>query len=318
MSEITNNTNQENGNSYTMRFFFATVILTAVILICGMCYLNSSFSSHQQKILSIRTAQLERIESMLSRFESCVTAPTNKTDSVAGEAILSLSYHLKALEHQDVEHDTTAMLDMEFAKIQHEYEVMALWAGILTIVFLIFSFYSLIKSDTLTRQSEDALSEIKIIKTKAEEKKTEIDGCVESSEKKLNERLDEIKRNAEEWRKALEVSIQAYNTALNSDKNAFETKLSTLSESLKQVRAEVEALIKTASVNITKYKESVSFEISEEKETLLVEIQSNVNDQINEIKSLAKQVLETIEMQLAKEPKSDNKHEDQSGKQPEQ
>lgn len=56
--------------------------------------------------------------------------------------------------------ETKDLLEMQFAKIQHETESLQIWCGILTVVFLIFSFYSLFKTDELVQQGRDGVKEL--------------------------------------------------------------------------------------------------------------------------------------------------------------
>lgn len=58
------------------------------------------------------------------------------------------------------QHATNELLELNFNRIQHEYTVLALWAGVLMIVFLIFSFYSLYKTDDIAKQGKESLKEI--------------------------------------------------------------------------------------------------------------------------------------------------------------
>jgi len=58
------------------------------------------------------------------------------------------------------QHATNELLELNFNRIQHEYTVLALWAGVLMIVFLIFSFYSLYKTDDIAKQGKDSLKDI--------------------------------------------------------------------------------------------------------------------------------------------------------------
>lgn len=60
--------------------------------------------------------------------------------------------------------ETHDLLEMQFAKIQHETESLQIWCGILTIVFLIFSFYSLFKTDELLQRSKEYSLEIAALK----------------------------------------------------------------------------------------------------------------------------------------------------------
>lgn len=56
--------------------------------------------------------------------------------------------------------ETRDLLQMQFAKIQHEYEALEIWCGILTVFFLIFSFYSLFKTDDLVNQGKEGLKQL--------------------------------------------------------------------------------------------------------------------------------------------------------------
>lgn len=60
--------------------------------------------------------------------------------------------------------ETHDLLEMQFAKIQHETESLQILCGILTIVFLIFSFYSLFKTDDLLQRSKESSLEIAAMK----------------------------------------------------------------------------------------------------------------------------------------------------------
>lgn len=63
-----------------------------------------------------------------------------------------------------IQNDTKNQLSLEFNKLQNEYFTLQLWGGILTIVFLIFTFYSLFKTDDLMKQGKDAVDEINKLK----------------------------------------------------------------------------------------------------------------------------------------------------------
>lgn len=53
-----------------------------------------------------------------------------------------------------------SLLELEFNKLQNEYESVEIWTGILTVVFLIFSFYSIFKTEQMESQSREGLKRI--------------------------------------------------------------------------------------------------------------------------------------------------------------
>ena len=56
------------------------------------------------------------------------------------------------------------LLHLEIAKIEEERTCLTLWIGIITVVFLIFSFYSLLNSEKLLKKGQDDVVEIRGLK----------------------------------------------------------------------------------------------------------------------------------------------------------
>lgn len=66
------------------------------------------------------------------------------------------------------------MVDLHLDKIEHEYISITLWAAILTILFLVFSFYSIYKMDELIQQGRNGVNEIKQLKAEGENRINDI------------------------------------------------------------------------------------------------------------------------------------------------
>ena len=67
-------------------------------------------------------------------------------------------------ERQLLEGQVKTMLDLHLNKIEHEYSNITLWAAVLTILFLVFSFYSIFKMDSLVHQGNEGVNEIRQLK----------------------------------------------------------------------------------------------------------------------------------------------------------
>lgn len=85
-----------------------------------------------------------------------------------GEKISKDSLRL-SVEREVLNGQAKAMIDLHLNKIEHEYSNITLWAAVLTILFLVFSFYSVFKADELIQQGTDGLKEIRRIKTQGEQ-----------------------------------------------------------------------------------------------------------------------------------------------------
>lgn len=90
---------------------------------------------------------------------------------------------LKQAKYDNIQNGTRDLLELQYAKIQHEYESIQIWYGILTVIFLIFSFYSLYKVDDIIRQGKDGLKDLDNIKEQGDKK---IKSFGEEGDKKLN------------------------------------------------------------------------------------------------------------------------------------
>lgn len=81
---------------------------------------------------------------------------------------------------QSHESKICGLLQMEEDRISLGYVILSLWAGILMIVFLVFSIYSMFKTDEMLKQGKADLEKVNDNATKAESRISE-----------LNNKLDE-------------------------------------------------------------------------------------------------------------------------------
>ena len=90
-----------------------------------------------------------------------------------------------------LEGQTKAMIDLHLTKIDHEYNNITMWAAILTILFLVFSFYSIFKMDELIQQGREGVKDIKRLKKEGDDSIT----CVKTEN---NEQIKKLKEETEE------------------------------------------------------------------------------------------------------------------------
>ena len=96
------------------------------------------------------------------------------------------------------------MIDLHLNKVEHEYSNLTMWAAILTILFLVFSFYSIYKMDELIQQGNEGVKDIRSLKknsedlvatSKSEIEKTrnQIDYFIEEQQKRMIQTLGYFK-----------------------------------------------------------------------------------------------------------------------------
>ena len=101
-------------------------------------------------------------QALASYVESAVIAASMQMPYTS--LIDKLEASVSSNQISNIQAETKALLELEFNKIQNEYETLALWAGILTIVFLIFSFYSMFKTEELLKQGRTGVKELSDLK----------------------------------------------------------------------------------------------------------------------------------------------------------
>ena len=68
------------------------------------------------------------------------------------------------------------LLQVEFDRIQTERNVLEIWAAVITIVFLVFSFYSTFKTDDMVKDAKSVLASLNEIHTMAGKEKAAVEG----------------------------------------------------------------------------------------------------------------------------------------------
>jgi len=131
---------------------------------------------------------LEQYEN-LAKIISCHFAKVEQLHERYDNKILHDSL-LLITERQVLEGQIKTMLDLHLKKVEHEYSNITLWAAVLTILFLVFSFYSIFKMDGLVHQGHEGVREIKHLNKEGETAIQEIrdkrDALISSSEEKIN------------------------------------------------------------------------------------------------------------------------------------
>ena len=181
-------------SKYCNRFLWLSALVTIIVIVV-IFVMQRDFRQSQQKIIEIHKDHITRIDTCFTRiydnlknevvnYDSLILVLERDKDLakkitnynsvknlIVGLAnnmsYRAMSDELKKdslLIHRqlaDAQHATNELLELHFNRIQHEYTVLALWAGVLMIVFLIFSFYSLYKTDDIAKQGKEGLKEIK-------------------------------------------------------------------------------------------------------------------------------------------------------------
>lgn len=228
-------------SKYCNRFLVFTIIFT-ILVVCAIILMHIDFSHSQQKIIEIHNEHLSKTEACFtSIYNNLKNEPINCDSLIIAlesdkdfakkitnyssvkklivELANNMSYRAMADELKkdsilinrqlaNSQHATNELLELNFNRIQHEYTVLALWAGVLMIVFLIFSFYSLYKTDDIAKQGKESLKEIV-------------------------QKGDDVLSNLQEQQKALMEESKTTIAQINKETSEYQNTMNTLAETFK-------------------------------------------------------------------------------------
>lgn len=173
-----NKVNMPQKPKYAKLFLLVLSIYTIIFMgyqIFAVCNLNSS----QDKIKNYYIEHIERVDSLYCRLgNNKAILSTYMNDSIYNSNIeLLYAEHNKVLKEDSlllynertlIEQQTKSMIDLHLNKVEHEYSNLTLWAAILTILFLVFSFYSIYKMDELLQQGNEGVKDIRSLRKDGE------------------------------------------------------------------------------------------------------------------------------------------------------
>lgn len=174
-----NKVNASQEPKYAKLFLIVLSLYTIVFMgyqIFAICSLNTS----QDKIKNYYLDHIERVDSLYCNLGSNNKAilSTYMQDSIYNNNIEQLYMEYEKVLKEDslrlcnertlLEIQTKSMIDLHLNKVEHEYSNLTIWAAILTILFLVFSFYSIYKMDELIQQGNEGVKDIRNLKKDGE------------------------------------------------------------------------------------------------------------------------------------------------------
>lgn len=104
------------------------------------------------------------------------------------------------------------MLELHLNKIEHEYSSITMWGAVLTILFLVFSFYSIYKMDELIQQGNEGVKDIKRLKKEGDNSIT----CVKTEN---NEQIKKLKEETEKIIKEYREKLESMSSSFSAQQN---------------------------------------------------------------------------------------------------
>lgn len=174
-----------------MKSLFAIVV---IILIAGVIFYSCNSQKvaerEYQRIVSTHHVLDKRLKDAIREANADTTSNGVQIDE---STLHQLDYNQRLIGE---------MLEVQFERQQAERNVIEIWAATLTIVFLIFSFYSLFHTDNLVKTAQASVDRISKLSVEAEKEKANIEGKLsgilgpyEDTAKEINNKLEALKNS---------------------------------------------------------------------------------------------------------------------------
>lgn len=173
---------------------------------------------------------------------------------------------LLSAERTLIEGQAKNMLELHLDKVEHEYGNITMWAAILTLIFLVFSFYSMFKLEEYIKQGKEAAKEIETLRDKS---LTQINSVTENHKGVLN--------------KALSSFNEKTTNLISTYEQKLETEIFSLqSQALTNVQEYKDAMDKE--VDILQQNASKRYEVLSERAERIESLLNVYQEAINELK----------------------------------
>ncbi|MCM1450220.1 MAG: hypothetical protein NC082_07745 [Clostridiales bacterium] len=190
------------------------------------------------------------------------------------ELYTKLSLLNRKIDENDNNARIANLLESELAKIQSEYEVLNLWCALLTIVFLIFSFFSIFKANEMANQSENALDDMRTIARDFHTKSDKIDTDIESTNNKITALSNSI------------AEVTNHKDALLNDINAIKD------NNLEQLRTQLSE-ISSRQATVSQVLADKKSEVETEYNNKVTAFTNIVDQKKNDLDGIIKEMVET-------------------------
>lgn len=223
--------NKNKLHLYKGKFLTAIISCTVCIIILFLLFLLS-YSKSQDKIVGLHKEcndiAIKDLKSLTLTKDSTIHLDKIVIDIVEENQQKSLS-----------------LLELQYNKLQNDFTILSLWAGILMIVFLIFSIYSMFKVDEMQKQGRSYLDKMEEISTKSKEISAKI-------EKQATEKI-----------KALENSTTAEMNKLSGE---YDKRIKELENKISEILKDFESSVNTKTSEFQKISEKYRDEMKKTSE----------------------------------------------------
>lgn len=221
----------KHRNLFHRHHFLWTIVLFMIFIIVVFLLLNIQYNRNQEKIVAIHDAYCENLQE------------TIRNTTVVKDSCFYIN-DIVLLKIQESQQNVAHILELQFGKLQTDFTILSLWSGILMIVFLVFSIYSVFKTDELMKQSRDVLQHADEASGKVDVKIEEINRKMELEAQSAAERLEKrTEAELDKIRSEIDTTIQKFKELTDSKADEYQKKYKSYLDELEKSSQKNQELI---------------------------------------------------------------------------
>lgn len=187
------------------------LVIIAGFAIAGWCVMSNQKNAciRQQQLIAYQTDSL--VSTFVQNADPFVVVSRtdtiiNKKQSVIERYVIQDEKILQSfkIEASSIEKN----LQIQSNAIQSQYTLLSIWAAIIMVVFLIYTFYSLFKADDLAKEGRERLQNIDTIHENVKEIQKNIETDKATAEKAINDISDKIDDEIKKQKDAIILPLQ--------------------------------------------------------------------------------------------------------------
>lgn len=152
-----------NDNKIIVRWFCGCFIATLIILVSYLCYSIITFKNSQERIVTEHLEHLANADSIFCDIKKVILSTDSGTIANA-PVLLAQLQNDSALMRREImlsQEEKMNLVALHIDKIDNDYSQIGIWGGILSIIFLIFGFFAIIKIEETKAEAKNTLVEVK-------------------------------------------------------------------------------------------------------------------------------------------------------------
>lgn len=212
--------------------FLLTICVFSLICIGVFGYLIYYHHCQMNAIVQVHKEYIESQRILVNDNQKA------KGTNVNQELVLHMETEARTIER---------ILQMQTTQQHSFFTILSIWAGVLMIVFLVFSLYSMFKTDELMRQAKESIIAIEDSKNDAEKKLQEVDikvaGEIDRIKETTTQFIENIKKELQGEQKVVSESIKSRGEEFAATYKEYEKQLKEAQQTLNNILQGVQAVV---------------------------------------------------------------------------